>query len=371
MLPRAARRPGADALARVVLISPLPPPLGGIARWTRAMSEMPADRLGVDLVIVDSSHGRQRTDETSVAYRTASGIRQTLVVLRGLLGHFMTSGRPSCVHLNTSGILGLVRDVIVLALCRGLGVRTVLHLRFGRSPEILGNGSREGRLLLRAIRTASVTLCIDEPTHRAVTKVVGPSRSVILPNFIETDRYEARLERDSRVALFVGSVGASKGVDELVAAWSKMSPVGWRLRLVGPPAASYESAAWRRSLDASIEMVGPRDHDEVIKEMTQAALLVLPSHTEGFPNVILEAMATGTPVVATSVGAIPAMLADGAGLVVHPKDALALADALEVATSDQDLRSSMAGAALQRVRAIYSADVVVAAYRRLWLSEQC
>ncbi|MDR7252083.1 glycosyltransferase involved in cell wall biosynthesis [Nocardioides sp. BE266] len=330
---------------------------------------MPAERIGVELLVVDSSHRQQRTDETSTVHRVASGLRQLLIVLHGLLARFMTSGRPSCVHVNSSGSLGLVRDLIALTVCRGLRVRTVLHLRFGRTPEILSNGSGEGRLLRRAVRTASVTLSIDEPTHRAVSNLVGSTRAQILPNFIETERYEANLERDSRVALFVGSVGASKGIDELVSAWTDLAPSGWHLRLVGPPAATYASPAWLGTLDASIELVGPRSHDEVIAEMTQAAFLVLPSHTEGFPNVILEAMATGTPVVATSVGAIPAMLRDGAGIVVPPKDVPALVAALEVVTSAPEIRSSMAATALRRVRETYSLDVVVDAYRRLWLSE--
>ncbi len=148
--------------------------------------------------------------------------------------------------------------------------------------------------------------------------MIGEERAHLLPNFIETERYIPEVERDSRTAVFVGSVGPSKGIAELVEAWTNIRPAGWRLRLVGPLTASFTSAEWQSSLHASIELVGPKGHPDVIREMSAAAFLVLPSHTEGFPNVILEAMATGTPVVATSVGAIPSMLSDGAGVVVGP-----------------------------------------------------
>lgn len=331
------------------------------------MVDMSPERLDVDISIIDTSHRQQRTDETSMGYRIRSGAQQILVVVTRLLVSFVKSGRPDCVHLNTSGSLGLVRDIIVLTICRIAGVRAVLHLRFGRAPEILTNGSQEGRLLRAALSAAAVTLSIDERTHAAVASVVGEERAHLLPNFIETELYIPKLERGSRTVLFVGSVGPSKGIAELVDAWARLKPSGWRLIVLGPPTDSFASPAWQKSLDHSIQIIGPREHADVIREMTKTALLVLPSHTEGFPNVILEAMATGTPVVATSVGAIPSILAGGAGIVVPPRDVGALERALSQAIGDIDLRISMANVALTKVRNVYSAAVVTAAYRRLWV----
>ena len=71
--------------------------------------------------------------------------------------------------------------------------------------------------------------------------------------------------------------------------------------------------------------------------LSASDVFVLPSYTEGFPNVIIEAMAMGKPIIATSVGAIPEMLDEGCGVVVPPKDADSLQKALQkVCNFDSD-----------------------------------
>jgi glycosyltransferase involved in cell wall biosynthesis len=73
---------------------------------------------------------------------------------------------------------------------------------------------------------------------------------------------------------------------------------------------------------------GRRPHQELAAFMNAVDLLVLPSHAEGVPNVVLEALACGTPVVATAVGGIPEVLHEAAGALVPARDITALANAM-------------------------------------------
>ena len=100
--------------------------------------------------------------------------------------------------------------------------------------------------------------------------------------------------------------------------------------------------------------------------MRRCGLFVLPSHTEGFPNVVAEAMSVGTPILASAVGAIPDMLAEGAGLTVPAHDVATLAEALQRLMCDPVLRRSMAEHAARRAREKYSTAVVTESYVGMW-----
>jgi glycosyltransferase involved in cell wall biosynthesis len=150
--------------------------------------------------------------------------------------------------------------------------------------------------------------------------------------FGTTERASARhalgLPQEERVILFVGRLEERKGIFELLGAFERVAHrVDARLVLVGDgPAMTRVRAA---ASSGRIRVVGARPHDEVAKWMAACDLLVLPSWMEGTPNVVLEALSCGRPVVATRVGGIPDVLSDDrAGILVAPRDPAGLADAI-------------------------------------------
>lgn len=96
-----------------------------------------------------------------------------------------------------------------------------------------------------------------------------------------------------------------------------------------------------------------------------ADAVVMPSLTEGLPLTALEAMSLGRPVVASAVGELPRLLADGAGRLVPPGDVAALADALQSVLGSPDARIAMAARAAERVRRDYSVERMAERYARL------
>lgn len=101
---------------------------------------------------------------------------------------------------------------------------------------------------------------------------------------------------------------------------------------------------------------GPEGRTEFLRKVD---VLVLPSHTEGTPNVVVEAMSRGVPVIASDVGGLPDMLGHDAGLLVPAGDARALADAMLRLCGDSTLRARMGRAARERYERLYSPKVVL------------
>ena len=138
---------------------------------------------------------------------------------------------------------------------------------------------------------------------------------------------------------------------------------------VGPDQADLSKLADKRGIDDRLRFVGRKPSEEIPLWMAAADALVLPSYSEGRPNVVLEAQACALPVVATRVGGTPELVKDGAtGLLVESGDAAGLAAALARLRADGPLRTTLGQAGhLQASQMTWatSAEQMVAIYRDL------
>ncbi len=239
------------------------------------------------------------------------------------LGNF----RPQVVHLNTSGSLAHLRDLPVLALCAAFRVPVVVHIRYGRIPEVVARAGWESYLASRVVRRASGVIALDSRTADCL-RSLGCSSVHQLPNFVTLRAVEPSAESRRREVLYVGWMLESKGLVDLQQAWAKASRDGWTLTLIGPPSDDPLVNRAIKRCRAAVRVVGELTNSEVREAMARCGIFVLPSHSEGFPNVVAEAMAEGAPIVATQVGAIPEMLAGDAGRLVPPRDPERLAEQL-------------------------------------------
>lgn len=272
------------------------------------------------------------------------------------------------VHLTTSGSLSVARDFVVSNLANVFSVKFVYHIRFGRIPEISLADTTEWRLIAGVMHRASDVIVIDPDTFAAVKRFVPDVNVELIPNCVNQDLLTGheKLATRVKVALFVGWVVPTKGISELVEAWSKIDHRDWVLRIIGPGDLKYREELLRRLNPDNLEFLGELPHEEAMAEMASCDLFLLPSHTEGFPNVVVEAMALGRPILATSVGAIPYMLDGGAGVLVESKNVDALAMALDTLMRDPQKRERMAQIAHSKAMRLYTIDVIFKAYMDIW-----
>ncbi len=151
-------------------------------------------------------------------------------------------------------------------------------------------------------------------------------RIVVKPNFLDDPLADGVLSMpEAPRALFVGRLSEEKGLRTLLRAWRYVeSRCDAELRLVGDGPLREELA--REAEGSSVSFTGQLVHEDVLREIGRAQLLVQPSTCyESFGLTVVEGFAMGRPAVVTGIGALPELVADGAGLSVVPGDAEALA----------------------------------------------
>ena len=207
-----------------------------------------------------------------------------------------------------------------------------------------------------ALRSARRVIAVSAPLARAVAQLTdlpppriecvpcaGYSPAVFHPR-PRTERNALRqaldVAADTRLVLFVGHLVPVKALDVLLRAWARLlrdqpaAATTTRLVLIGEgdERATLQRLAVQEGVAEHIAFLGPRPQPVVADWLAAADLLCLPSHAEGSPNVVVEALASGVPVVASRVGGIPDLVDDGVnGLLVAPGDPDALAAALATA----------------------------------------
>jgi glycosyltransferase involved in cell wall biosynthesis len=180
------------------------------------------------------------------------------------------------------------------------------------------------------LRRKAVTMGASEETSRAILN--GCDLSVFHPG----DRLEARrklgLDLAAEVIVYIGRMDRKKGLRELVEAAvllrSRRANLHTYLIGEGTDRTLIESVIQANNAASYIHALPACAFDEVALWMAASNLVTLPSYMEGCPNVVIEALSCGRPVVATNVGGIPEILNDECGRLVPPRDAGALAQAL-------------------------------------------
>ncbi len=186
-----------------------------------------------------------------------------------------------------------------------------------------------------------------------------PNGIAIPPRVDPDERATARahLGLDGPTVAVIGRLSPEKGHPVLLDALERMrSRPALLVAGDGPLKQLWESAAAQHR----IRLLGPVD--DVRPIYAASDMVVLPSRTEGLPLVALEAMASGIPLVASAVGALPELCAGGAGVLVPPDDPATLATALDEVLASPELRSAIADRARRHVVSEHGADAMAARY---------
>jgi glycosyltransferase involved in cell wall biosynthesis len=179
---------------------------------------------------------------------------------------------------------------------------------------------------------------------------VLPNPTPSLPPLPEREELRRRLGLNGATLAFAGRLTRQKALAVALRALAEVDGVSLWLAGDGDEAPALERLAAELGLAGRVRFLGPRPRDQVLELFRAADAALLSSSWENFPHAVVEALAVGTPVVATATGGVAEIVRDGQnGLLVQPGDAGALAAAIRRYFADEALRGRLRAAAAQSV----------------------
>ncbi|MHB8499933.1 MAG: glycosyltransferase [Candidatus Acidiferrales bacterium] len=231
-----------------------------------------------------------------------------------------------------------------VAVARRLGIPAVIGSIGSDLNRFVGPASR----WLTRLAMKRATFVVTKSEHlrqRAIQMGISASKIRTIRNgcnpsvFHLRDRQAARaqltIDDKAELVLFVGRLDTAKGIEELLEAFASLAGRRPNLRLAfvgdGPGGGHLRSKAKHLGLADRITLKGACSSQAVAQWLAAANVLALPSYNEGYPNVVIEALSCGRPVIATNVGGILELVNEESGILIAPRDSRALADAIEKA----------------------------------------
>ena len=349
---------------------PVPSPRGGAVEkhLTRLSEEL--RKLGLEVTIVARSTnargsvsiGPMARVDASFAMRLLDSARYSLAV-----GQYVKANTFDIIHLH-GGVAGLMQSQIL----QGKLVLTVHDsLMFSSAPltRLIAT-----QMEVMSCRKARGIVCVSNQLRRVLTRRLSRTPIAWIPNGVDVEPIRSKKMAKTKldfseyeIVLFVGRIVPEKGLHVLIRALEilhfKHHMNNIMLVIAGPPGPTFtthptkyfeETVRMARSLGISHRYFGLVNED-VLKTLYAAAdIMVVPSLAEANPLVVLEAMASHVPVVASSLDALLETVHDHeTGILFPAGDHIALADALYELLADSQTRRMIAGRALHRVKSEY------------------
>lgn len=333
----------------ILLLSPLPPPSGGIARWTQMYLDWCKGSINVEIVNTAVTGNRER--EAGAKRKLLDEIVRALRIIRET--EKKLKKKPELMHLNTScSKFGIIRDWICVMKAAKASIAIVVHCHCNIEDQ-LGKGKIANNIFRRIISNASEVLVLNKESQNYINNI-SDKRVRICPNFVTSagiNDYHQINERIKKI-IYVGDVCFSKGSDDIYEL-AKQFPEK-EFIIVGSVGGEMQAL----DKPQNVILTGRLDAEEVGCQLEKADLFLFPSLTEGFSIALLEAMAKGLPCLATDVGANHDMLADQGGIVVAVHDIKGMVAGIKRLES-KEVRKQMSAWNINRVKENYEDSIVM------------
>lgn len=350
---------------KICLVGPLPPPSGGMANQCQQLLRLlQAEGLAVELVRTNAPYQPAWMERVPV-------LRAGARLLPYLWRLWTAIGRADVIHvLANSGWAWHLFAAPALALARWRSRPVVLNYRGGEAAAFF---ARAPRHVLRSLRGVALRVTPSDYLRRVFAQ--HGLEVQVIPNILDPGRFQPQPLRDFGDApqiLIARNLEPIYGLDVAIKAFVQVRQRYPAARLCvagsGPQEAELRALVQRLGLSEAVEFPGRVDHANMPALYARSDLALNPSRVDNMPNAVLEAFASGVPVVSTVAGGVPDICThEREGLLAPVDDVDALAAAQLRLLGDGALRSRMREAALQRAEA-WSWPVVraqwLAAYRQ-------
>jgi glycosyltransferase involved in cell wall biosynthesis len=358
---------------KLLIINSEFPPVGAGAGNASANIARELARAGHQVVVVTTAHRGLPREEVKNGFRILRGPAVRRRVDRSTAMEqveFMLGATFRCISLLRSfrpdavlAFFGLPSGGVAWLLRVLFRIPYVVSLRGGDVPGFRPYDfwlyHRLAVPLLRVIwHDAGAVVANSQGLKELANGFDSKTKIEVVPNGVDAERFW-RADRNWSEArlLSVGRIVHQKGLDLALAALSGLKDVKWDWHIAGdgPQLTSLRERVNQEHMDQRIRLLGWTSQESLIYEYQNASVFVFPSRHEGMPNAVLEAMASGLPVIATRIAGNDELVLDGeTGRLVPPEDPEALRQSLKEMLGDEALRARMGRAARERAVSQYA-----------------
>lgn len=344
---------------------------GGIARWVKDMLHL--DLPGVRLLHFDVTRPwREKGIRTGYASLLCSGfgflVRAASLTIMRLAKFPFVLARDGVdvVHIAGASYWTFWENTLYILMAKLLGRKVILHY-LGAFDLFYAKSSRWTRWVIAwSLRQPDFVIALSDRVRLQIAEMVGHTNHATLRSSVMLEALPEKTKPDEMstqpVGLFMGGAGPiRKGVMEIIECLPIVldSVPDLHLKLVGSPENMARARARAEVLGVtdSVLFSGWVDENEKRELYCHSHFLLLPSHNEGLPYVLIEAMGYGLPVIVSNVGGMPEVVEHGVnGFVIEPGDTNHLADCIIRLVSNPNLRCSMSERNREKVQSQYSLE---------------
>jgi len=256
-----------------------------------------------------------------------------LIYIRGMLSAFrklLKEGfKPDVIHANV-----YKAGVPAVLLGKLYKIPVVISEHFSSFPRRMIKGMEKLKARF-AMNRADLIMPVSENLIKHIRAYGIQNDFIVVPNAVNTEIFHPNPDRKNhhyKRILLVALLNPIKGVpyllDALVTLSKKRNDFFLDIVGDGPYRKEYERYAYELGIDDKVRFHGLKNKEQVAQFMRESDFFILPSIWENLPCVLIEAMASGLPIIATSVGGIPEIINEKVGILVKPKNAEALSNAI-------------------------------------------
>ena len=328
---------------KIILVSPLPPPIGGIASWTQSYLKY-LDKQNICYKHVNSAVVGKRTKNNKTSYIQEL---KRMIKLRKDIKRAITNESNLIIHYNASCFTqGLIRDLFVL---QGIKVPIVYQCHCNLDTNINNNIAK---LFFSLICHKVSAVCVLNNASKKTAEIYT-EKVFYVPNFIDKLNCSHRKVSEQLDKIcYVGRVEKKKGIQELLEAADRCSNI--EFNIIGP----ITDSDFKNVNKSNVKLWGPVENSQIFEILNKMDAYVLPSYSEGFPLGVLEAMSCGLPIIASDVGSIKDMISEYGGILVQPYSVEDLVYAFNKISS-KDIRMKMSEYNIEKVEKHYYIDIVI------------
>jgi glycosyltransferase involved in cell wall biosynthesis len=350
-------------IKKILFITPIPKIniKGGIASWTSLLIKYGLPQNFKFRIVDNAVLGKREIFENNQYFLFKETFRNLKIIFNLFIECLFY--RPSLIHLNCSlSNRGVIRDFVLLIITKFFLIPIVVHFR-GNLPQKWMDNKRiflPKFCINYLIKNSNLNLVMNQSSFSYANELCKAKfRNKILGSFIEDSifniDYKYLNTSKNLNIIFVGAFTKAKGAIEIIKLAKSL--IDYKFIIVGKVSNDMNSYLLRPL--KNISFLGQINRDKLVELLLKSDVFLFPSHSEGFPNSVLEAMAIGLPVVASRVGAIPEMIEhDSGGYVVNVGEVNKMKEHLKNLSINPKLRKSMGLFNKKKCKENYSYKIV-------------